>query len=61
LHYWGVRTCEDIGHMVFNLVQAGAFGKTEEDTQDMFRMGFDFEEAFSAPFLPEASAAAQHQ
>ncbi len=28
---WGVNNCEDIGHMVFNLIDAGIFGKTEED------------------------------
>ena len=50
LEYWGVRSSEDIGHMVFNLVQAGAFGKTEEDTLESFAGGFDFHVAFVAPF-----------
>jgi len=53
LDYWGVRNCEDVGHMVFNLVQAGVFGKTEEDTLDAFRTGYDFELAFVKPFQPE--------
>lgn len=53
LDYWGVRSCEDIGHLVFHLVEAGVFGKTEEDSLDGFRAGFDFEEAFSRPFRPE--------
>ena len=26
---WGIRSCEDIGNMVFNLISAGVFGKTE--------------------------------
>lgn len=52
LDYWGVRHCEDIGHMVFNLVRAGVFGKTDEDTIENFRNGFDFREAFVIPFLP---------
>ncbi len=52
LNYWGVRNCADIGHMVFNLVQSGVFAKTDEDTQESFRDGFDFEEAFIQPFLP---------
>lgn len=54
LAYWGVRTCEDVGHMVFNLVQSGVFAKTDEDTIESFREGYDFEEAFVAPFLPAA-------
>lgn len=52
MDYWGVRSCQDIGHMVFNLVQAGVFGKTEEDTTESFSGGFDFHEAFVVPFQP---------
>lgn len=51
--YWGVRTCEDVGSMVFNLVNAGVFGKTEEDSLESFREGFDFVDAFEKPFRPE--------
>ncbi len=50
LDYWGVRRCEDIGHMVFNLVQSGVFGKTDSDTLESFRGGYAFEEAFVRPF-----------
>ena len=35
--YWGIRSCEDIGHMVFNLIGAGIFGKTEEDSIEDFK------------------------
>jgi uncharacterized repeat protein (TIGR04138 family) len=50
--YWGVHSSEDIGNMVFNLVQVGIFGKTDEDTPEAFREGYDFAEAFVLPFLP---------
>ena len=50
LEYWGVRCSEDIGHMVFNLVQAGVFGKTDDDTLESFAGGFDFRSAFVIPF-----------
>jgi uncharacterized repeat protein (TIGR04138 family) len=50
--YWGIATCEDVGRMVFNLVEVGVFGKTEQDTLDAFRQGYDFDEAFETPFLP---------
>ncbi len=50
LDYWGVRSCEDVGHMVFNLVQAGVFGKTEDDTIETFMGAFDFQSAFVIPF-----------
>jgi uncharacterized repeat protein (TIGR04138 family) len=52
LDYWGVRSCEDIGNMVFNLVTAGVFGKTDDDTLDSFRMGYEFREVFVDPFRP---------
>jgi len=50
--YWGVRSSEDIGNLVFNLVQVGIFGKTDEDTPESFREGYDFVEAFVLPFRP---------
>ena len=49
---WGIRSCEDIGHMVFNLIGAGVFGKTEEDSIEDFKKVYDFEEAFVKPFAP---------
>ena len=51
LDYWGVRCSEDVGHMVFNLVQAGVFGKTDEDSLESFVAGgFNFRAAFVTPF-----------
>jgi uncharacterized repeat protein (TIGR04138 family) len=49
---WGIRSCEDIGNMVFNLIGAGIFGKTEEDSIEDFKNVYDFEEAFVKPFAP---------
>jgi uncharacterized repeat protein (TIGR04138 family) len=49
---WGVHCCEDIGHMVFNLIGAGVFGKTEEDSLEDFKNVYNFEEAFVRPFAP---------
>ena len=54
--YWGIRSCEDIGHMVFNLIGAGIFGKTEEDSIEDFKNVFDFHEVFVKPFEPEKRA-----
>jgi len=52
LRYWGIESCPDIGRMVFHLVEAGAFGRTQDDTLEGFENGFDFHEAFVVPFLP---------
>jgi uncharacterized repeat protein (TIGR04138 family) len=49
---WGIQCCEDIGNMVFNLIGAGIFGKTEEDSMEDFKNVYDFEEAFVKPFAP---------
>ena len=39
-------SCSDIGHIVFNLVNVGAVGKTEEDSLADFESGYDFNDAF---------------
>ena len=54
---WGIHASEDIGNMVFNLIGAGIFGKTEEDSIEDFRNVYDFEEVFVKPFAPEKPAA----
>ena len=53
--FWGIHRCEDIGHMVFNLIGAGIFGKTDEDSMEDFKEVYDFHEAFVTPFEPETS------
>jgi uncharacterized repeat protein (TIGR04138 family) len=50
---WGIRSCEDVGNIVFNLIGAGVFGKTEDDSIEHFKNVYDFEEAFVKPFAPQ--------
>jgi len=50
---WGIRATKDVGHMVFNLINAGIFGKTDEDSIEDFKNIYDFQEAFVKPFAPE--------
>lgn len=54
LDEWGIRSTEDFGEIVFNLVENNLLAKTEKDTRDDFAGGYDFEEAFTAPFQPLA-------
>lgn len=49
---WGVTKTEDFGEIVFNLVECGKLGKTEQDRREDFAGGYDFEEAFVRPFEP---------
>lgn len=53
LEHWRIRSCEDIGVIVFNLIDASEFGKSDQDSIEDFRRGFDFHEAFVQPFRPE--------
>ena len=50
---WNLKECGDIGEMVFSLIRAGIFGKTESDSIEDFRKGYGFHDAFVKPFLPE--------
>ena len=56
LNQWGVNRCEDFGEIVFNLVEKGILGKTEQDKREDFAGGYDFNEAFRQPFRPEGKA-----
>jgi len=46
LEHWGIHSTEDMGEIVFALVEAGILIKEEEDRAEDFRGIFDFEEAF---------------
>lgn len=54
LNSWGIETSEDFGEIVFNLVNAGELGKTDEDKRDDFKNVYDFYEVFKKPFLPKS-------
>lgn len=54
LEHWGIRSTGDVGRMVFNLIEAGVFGRSDDDRLEDFENRFSFEEAFVAPFRPVA-------
>lgn len=60
LEYWGIRSTGDVGRMVFNLIGAGIFGRSEEDQIEDFENGFNFSEAFVEPFRPVGTPASAH-
>jgi uncharacterized repeat protein (TIGR04138 family) len=43
---WNVRSTADFGRIVFNLVDAGEMGKTEEDDLKDFNEVYDFRDVF---------------
>ncbi len=63
LQGWGILRGEDIGNIVYNLIEVEYFGRNEGDSIEDFAGGFDFEEAFTHPFLSarQVRAATQSQ
>lgn len=51
---WGLLRSEDVGAVVFRMVEHGLLGANEQDSPEDFADGFDFETAFLSPF--DASA-----
>jgi len=46
LNSWGIKTTDDFGNIVFNLIEAGLLSKTEEDHIEDFHAVYDFDDAF---------------
>ena len=53
LNEWGIQRCEDFGELVFNMVENSLLAKTDKDTRDDFKGGYQFEDAFRQPFVPK--------
>jgi len=53
---WGIRSCEDFGAIVFNMISQKLATKSETDRLDDFKGGYDFHEAFRKPYLPSKTA-----
>jgi uncharacterized repeat protein (TIGR04138 family) len=54
LEHWGIHETEDVGGVVFALVDQGVLVKQDEDSLEDFRDVFDFEEAFELNYPWEA-------
>lgn len=54
LEHWGIHATEDVGCVVFALVEQGILVKQEEDRPEDFADVFDFEEAFELNYPWEA-------
>lgn len=53
---WGVQKCQDVGDMVFHLIEEQVFGKQESDKREDFSEVFDFKKSLVMPFLPRRVA-----
>jgi len=43
---WGVQSTDDLGEIVFNMIEIGQMRKTRKDKREDFHGVYDFEEAF---------------
>jgi uncharacterized repeat protein (TIGR04138 family) len=50
LRTWGITRTDDVGAVVFNMVEAGLLQKTASDSPEDYRAVFDFETAFDREF-----------
>ena len=50
LESWGVKRTEDVGEIVFSMVNHSLLGKTETDTHEDFEDGYDFKKVFEEGF-----------
>ena len=50
LEHWGIHETEDVGRVVFAMVEQGILVKEDEDDQQDFTDLFDFEEAFEREY-----------
>ncbi len=53
LESWGIKTTDDIGEIVFNLIDTELLSKTSEDQKEDFHNIFDFDTVFMKeyPFI----------
>jgi uncharacterized repeat protein (TIGR04138 family) len=52
---WGIQTTDDIGEIVYNMIDEGMMGKTDEDKKEDFHNVFEFDKVFvkEYPFTQE--------
>ena len=55
MNHWNIRQCRDFGNIVFNLVEFGSLGRTDNDSLEDFEGGYNFQDAFESPFIPNAN------
>jgi uncharacterized repeat protein (TIGR04138 family) len=47
LNHWGIKTTDDFGNIVFNLVENKILAKDTQDQYESFKNAYDFEEVFN--------------
>jgi len=60
LESWGIRSSEDIGEIVFRMVEVGLLRKTEDDRREDFAGALDFDEVFDRGFQLHLASGEEH-
>ncbi|MDE1921710.1 MAG: hypothetical protein KGJ09_07110 [Candidatus Omnitrophica bacterium] len=47
LSHWGIKTTDDFGNIVYNLVENKVLAKDAQDHYDSFKNAYDFDEVFN--------------
>ncbi|NQV04413.1 MAG: hypothetical protein HQ532_02845 [Candidatus Omnitrophica bacterium] len=50
LEHWGIKSTGDFGEIVFNMIDVGLLGKTDQDSKQDFSDTYDFKTAFDKDF-----------
>lgn len=50
LEHWGIHETQDLGDIVFALIECGILTKQDDDRREDFQDVFDFEEAFEREY-----------
>ncbi|MDR3228796.1 MAG: hypothetical protein LBT53_05225 [Puniceicoccales bacterium] len=50
---WGITTTDDIGAIVFNLIEANILGRSNTDSRDDFKNTLDLKSELHSPFTPQ--------
>ena len=55
--HWGVRSTDDFGNIVFELIERGEMSKTDRDQLSDFLDVYDFEDVFDRDYRVEVNRA----
>ncbi|HIG31072.1 MAG TPA: hypothetical protein EYQ50_26030 [Verrucomicrobiales bacterium] len=58
---WGLTRSSDFGEIVFNMVETGLLGASDDDSRKDFSNVYNFYEAFTFPFLPKRKRKGKNQ
>lgn len=56
-YFWGIRRTDDIGHIVFNMVNHGILCQSEDDSFESFQNVYNLKTAFEETYRQQMAAA----